>query len=223
MPFDSPIAILRCSAASQVWAQAEEKTVYASVVEKDDAPVRGCRRASSSCVKTMSRARCCARQPRPSRCRSRCWSTRARRSIDHISSISVTALRAFFKQMGGKHEICAHRLRRASDRARGLTRDTARLEKGIGFVFARQGSGTYILDAIVETADACDAARRRAPHRRLRRTWSGVQRAAPPDRSRRAPRIGRHASFAHAEQTGHRREQPRGAGAQMMAGRWARR
>jgi hypothetical protein len=45
-----------------------------------------------------------------------------------------------------------------------FTRDAARLEKSIGSVFSRSGSGTYILDGIVETSDGMRRRKAARPH-----------------------------------------------------------
>ena len=91
-----------------------------------------------------------------------------------------TALRTFFKQMGGKHEIALIGLGERPTVLSDYTRDAARLEKAVGSVFSRSGSGTYILDGIVETANGLQQAESRAPaHHRLRRQGSRVQRAVP--------------------------------------------
>jgi hypothetical protein len=44
------------------------------------------------------------------------------------------------------------------------TRDAARLDKSVGSVFARSGSGTYILDGIVEAAGALRKRKAARPH-----------------------------------------------------------
>ena len=155
--------------ANSVWAQATERTIYASVVDKNDAPVTGLSAASSSCAKTTPRARCCASRRRPNRCRLRCWSTPARRSKS-TSSICARRCARFFKQMGGKHEIALIGLGERPTVLSDYTRDVARLEKAIGSVFARSGSGTYILEGIVETANGMRRRKAARPaYRRLRR------------------------------------------------------
>ncbi len=75
-----------------------------------------------------------------------------------------TALRAFFKQMGGKHEIALIGLGERPTILSDYTRDAARLEKAIGSVFSRSGSGTYILDAIVEASNGLQRRKATRPH-----------------------------------------------------------
>ena len=89
-----------------------------------------------------------------------------------------TALRTFFKQIGGKHDNRAHRLGERPTVLFGLPRDAARLEKAIGSIFARPGKRYYILRRIVETSRT-PAAKSRAPHiSRLRSQMVPVQRAS---------------------------------------------
>ena len=44
------------------------------------------------------------------------------------------------------------------------TRDIARLEKGLGLIFARSGSGTYLMEAIVSAADGLRRRKAVRPH-----------------------------------------------------------
>jgi hypothetical protein len=75
-----------------------------------------------------------------------------------------TALRAFFKQMAGKHDIALIGLGERPTVLSDYTRDAARLEKSIGSVFSRTGSGTYIMDGIVETANGFRKRKAVRPH-----------------------------------------------------------
>ena len=74
------------------------------------------------------------------------------------------ALRAFFKQMGGKHDIALIGLGERPTVLSDYTRDAARLEKSIGSVFARTGSGTYIMEGIVETSNGFRRRKAVRPH-----------------------------------------------------------
>ena len=126
-----------------------------------------------------------------------------------------TALRAFFKQMGGKHEIALIGLGERPTVLSDYTRDAARLEKAIGSVFSRSGSGTYILDAHRRGRRTdCRSGRPTRPHIIVyAATGSRVQRAVPPVSDRRAARVGRDAAYVDAQQTGRGHGQPRRAGA----------
>ncbi len=74
------------------------------------------------------------------------------------------ALRAFFKQMGGKHDIALIGLGERPTVLSDYTKDAARLEKSVGSVFSRSGSGTYILDGIVETSNGMLRRKAARPH-----------------------------------------------------------
>jgi hypothetical protein len=62
------------------------------------------------------------------------------------------ALRGFFRQMGGSADIALYEFGDRPSRLVDFTRDPAQLEAGVGRLFARQGSGSYVLDAIVEAS-----------------------------------------------------------------------
>ncbi len=149
--------------AGPVWAQAEEKTVYASVVDKDDAAVKGLS-ASAFIVRENDVAREVLRASTATEPMQIALLVDTSQAIDdHLLDIRNGIL-AFFKQVGGKHEVSLIGFGERPTVLVDLTRDTARLEKGIGSVFARQGSGTYILDAIVESADALRRRKAARPH-----------------------------------------------------------
>jgi len=135
------------------WAQADEQTVYASVVDKSDAPVSGLS-ASEFIVRENDIAREVLRVSAAAGPLQIALLVDTSQAIeDHLLDIR-NALQAFFKQMGGRNEIALIGFGERPTTLVDLTQDVARLQKGIGAVFARQGSGTYLLDAIVETADA---------------------------------------------------------------------
>ena len=62
------------------------------------------------------------------------------------------ALRGFFREMAGSAEIALFEFGDRPTRVVDYTRDPALLEAGIGRLFARPGSGSYVLDAIVEAS-----------------------------------------------------------------------
>jgi hypothetical protein len=146
-----------------VWAQTEERTVYASVVDKNDAPVKDMT-AGAFIVRENDLARevlraSVAKEP----LQIALLVDTSQALDDHLLDVR-TALQAFFKQMGGKHEIALIGLGERPTVLVDLTREVPRLEKGIGSIYARQGSGTYILDAIVEASDALRRRKATRPH-----------------------------------------------------------
>jgi VWFA-related protein len=62
------------------------------------------------------------------------------------------ALRSFFREMQGNQEIALFEFGDRPTRLVDYTRDPDRLEAGSGRVFARTGSGSHVLDAIVDAS-----------------------------------------------------------------------
>jgi VWFA-related protein len=149
--------------ANIAFAQAAERTVYASVVDKNDAPVTGLS-AGEFIVREDDVAREVLRVlPASEPMHIAVLVDTSQAMEEHMLDIR-TALRAFFKQMGGKHDIALIGLGERPTVLSDYTRDAARLEKSIGSVFSRSGSGTYIMDAIVETADGFRKRKASRPH-----------------------------------------------------------
>lgn len=148
---------------NSAWAQATERTIYASVVDKNDAPVTGLS-AGDFIVREDDIAREVLRVlPATEPMHIAVLVDTSQAIEEHMLDVR-TALRAFFKQMGGKHEIALIGLGERPTVLSDYTRDAARLEKAIGSVFARSGSGTYILDAIVETSNGFRKRKAARPH-----------------------------------------------------------
>lgn len=147
---------------SPVSAQATEHTVYASVVDENDAPVTGLS-ASDFVVREDDVAREVLRvSPATEPMQIAVLVDTSQAMEEHLLDVR-TALGAFFKQMGGKHEIALIGLGERPTVLLDYTRDAGRLEKSVGTVFSRSGSGSYILDGIVE---ASNGMRRRDTTRR---------------------------------------------------------
>ena len=151
-------------APALVGAQTEERTVYASVVDKNDAPVPGLN-AGAFIVRENDLAREVLRASTATDPLQIALLIDTSQALDpHLLDVR-TALQAFFKQMAGKqHEISLVGIGERPTVLVDFTRDLARLQKGLGSIFARQGSGTYILDAIVETSDALRKRKATRPH-----------------------------------------------------------
>lgn len=149
--------------ASPVWAQSEERTVYASVVDKTGKPVSELT-AGAFIVRENDIARevlNAAPATRPLQIALLIDTSQA--IEDHLLDIR-NAVQAFVKQMGGRHEVALIGFGERPTVLVDLTKDMARLQKGVGGVFARQGSGTYLMDAIVESAEALRRREAVRPH-----------------------------------------------------------
>ena len=150
--------------AHPLWAQATERTIYASVVDKNDAPVTGLA-ANEFVVREDDTAREVLRASAAKEPMQIALLVDTSQAMEEHMLDVRTALRAFFKQMGGRqHEIALIGLGERPTVLSDYTRDGARLEKSIGSVFSRSGSGTYILDAIVETATGMRRRKATRPH-----------------------------------------------------------
>jgi len=62
------------------------------------------------------------------------------------------ALKGFFREMQGTRKIALFEFGERPSLIADYTTDVARLQAGVGRIFARPGSGAYTLDAIVEAA-----------------------------------------------------------------------
>ena len=149
--------------ASPVLAQATERTVYASVVDKNDAPVTGLA-ASEFIVREDDTAREVLRVSAATEPMHIAVLVDTSQAMEEHMLDVRNALRSFFKQMAGKHEIALIGLGERPTVLSDYTRDAARLEKAVGSVFSRSGSGTYILDAIVEAANGLQKRKATRPH-----------------------------------------------------------
>ena len=149
--------------SSTLWAQATERTVYASVVDKNDAPVTGLS-PSEFIVREDDTAREVLRvTPATEPMQIAVLVDTSQAIEEHMLDVR-TALRGFFKEMAGKHDIALIGLGERPTVLSDYTRDGARLDKAIGSVFARTGSGTYIMDAIVEASDGLQRRKAARPH-----------------------------------------------------------
>jgi VWFA-related protein len=149
--------------ANPAWAQATEQTIYASVVDKNDAPVTGLA-ASEFVVREDDTAREVLRVlPATEPMQIALLIDTSQAMEEHMLDVR-TALRSFFKQMAGKHDIALIGLGERPTVLLDYTRDAARLEKSVGSVFSRSGSGTYILDGIVEASNGLRRRKAARPH-----------------------------------------------------------
>ena len=144
-------------------AQAPERTVYASVVDKNDAPVPGMG-AGEFVVREDDTAREVLRVSTATEPLHIAVLVDTSQAMEEHMLDVRTALRGFFKQMGGTHNIALIGLGERPTVLSDYTTDAARLDKAIGSVFSRSGSGTYILDGIVEASQGLQRRKAARPH-----------------------------------------------------------
>lgn len=146
-------AIAAIGSTQSVAAQSEQRTVYAAAVDKSGVPVTDLA-AGDFIVREDALAREVLRVSTASEPLQIAILVDTSQAVDpHVLDVR-TALQAFFKQMAGKHEISLIGTGERPTVLVDYTRDVARLEKALGGVFARSGSGTYLMDAIVSAGDA---------------------------------------------------------------------
>ena len=139
---------------------------------------------TSPCAKTARRAKCCASSPPPSRSTSCSSSTTARprpRSIPYIRD----GLTKFVERMQGKAQIGIVTIGERPTSVVEYTTDAAALKKGIGRIFARPGSGAYLLEAVRDVSRGMQ--RREGPRpviHRAHQRRGGVQQPAVRARAR---------------------------------------
>lgn len=145
------LVALLAAAASGLAAQPQERSLYVSLVDKDGAPVLGAGPDAFLVREDGVRREL----------------LRVRTASDPIqiallvdtSQAATPAMQdirkgveAFVKEMAGPHEIAIITIGERPTIQSDYTSNPKLLEKGIGRLFGTQGSGAYLLDAIVETA-----------------------------------------------------------------------
>ncbi|HKY21905.1 MAG TPA: VWA domain-containing protein [Vicinamibacterales bacterium] len=146
------VAVATIVPTSSSWAQAGERTVYVSVLDKTDSPVAGLS-ASEFIFREDGVAREVLRASAATEPLQIALLVDTSQVIEEHLLDLRSALRGFFKEMGGKHEIALIGTGERPTVLVDYTRDVARLEKGLGTLFPRQGSGTYVMEAITSASD----------------------------------------------------------------------
>lgn len=148
--------VLSIAAMAIVWpavasAQGEERSIHASVLDRRGAPVTALTAADfivrENGVKREVLDVSHASEP----IRIAVLVDTSQAIQPHVNDLRQ-ALRVFFKQLQGEHEIGLFEFGDRPTRLVEYTADQSPLEAGVGRLFARPGSGAYLLDAIVEVA-----------------------------------------------------------------------
>lgn len=144
------LAALLAATSSNLWAQSEERSIYVSALDKAGKPVAGLSPADfvvreSGLAREVLRAEP-ATEP-----------AQIALLIDTSSTIEPyvgdlrRALQSFFKEIAGQHEVALIGYGERPTILVDYTRDVKRLEAGVGMIFPRPGSGTELLDALVDS------------------------------------------------------------------------
>lgn len=147
----------------RVHAQAEERTVFVSVVDKNEVPVTGLS-AGEFIVREDDVSREVLRASPATEPMQIALLLDTSAAIENFVLDLRIAVRNFIKTMAGKHEIALIGVGERPTVISDYTRDAARLEKGIGAIFARPDSGMYLLEAIVESSDGLRKRKAARPH-----------------------------------------------------------
>jgi VWFA-related protein len=145
------LAVAALAAPDAVRAQADERSIYASVLDRKGAPVTTLT-ASDFIVREDGVDSEVLRVSRADDSRQIALLVDTSQAIrPHLLELRQ-ALRAFVREMHGKHAIALYEFGERPTRLVDYTNDLARLEAGVGRLFPRTGSGAYLLDAIVEAS-----------------------------------------------------------------------
>lgn len=134
-----------------VLAQAQERVIHPSVIDKAGVPVTALA-ATDFVVREDGVQREILRVSPATDPQRIAVLVDTSQAIEPYVSDLRNALRAFFKDMRGKHEIALFGFGERPTLLADYTRDPSRLEAGVGRLFAQSGSAAYLLDAIIEVS-----------------------------------------------------------------------
>ena len=150
-PFVLSLVVTAVVCPAVASAQGEGRSIYASVLDRRGSPVTALT-AADFIVREDGVEREVLGVSRASEPIRIAVLVDTSRAIEpHVNDVRQ-ALRAFFKQLQGEHEISLFEFGDRPTRLVDYTADPSRLEAGVGRLFARPGSGAYVLDAIVEAS-----------------------------------------------------------------------
>ncbi|MGH9374210.1 MAG: VWA domain-containing protein [Vicinamibacterales bacterium] len=134
-----------------VEARAEERAVYASVLSSAGAPVTALTATDFIVSEDGVRREVLRASPADDPLRVAVLVDTSQAIRPHVNDLRE-ALRSFFREMQGRHEIALFEFGDRPHLLVDYTTDPGRLDAGIGRLFARSGSGSYVLDAIVDAS-----------------------------------------------------------------------
>jgi Ca-activated chloride channel homolog len=134
-----------------VLAQAQERAIFATVTHEAGAPVTALA-ATDFVVREDGVQREILRVSPATDALQIAVLVDTSQAIEPYVSDLRNALRTFFKDLQGKHEIALFGFGERPTLLADYTRDQTRLEAGVGRIFAQSDSAAYVLDAIVEVS-----------------------------------------------------------------------
>jgi VWFA-related protein len=134
-----------------VLAQAQEGVVYASVLDDDGLPVAGLTEDDFIVREDGQRREVLRIMPATDPMRIAVLVDTSTAAQPYISDFR-TALRGFFKEMHGRHDLALFSFGERPTRLTPFTRDLGVLQSGVDRVFSHTQSGAYVLDAIIEVS-----------------------------------------------------------------------
>lgn len=145
------VALALGAVAVPAGAQQEQRAVYASVLDRSDVPVTSLN-AQDFVVKEDGVAREVVRVSSAEKPMHIAVLVDTSQAIRPYVNDLRQALRSFFREMQSSNEIAVYEFGDRPTRLVDFTQDPALLEEAVGRLFARNGSGAYLLDAIVEVS-----------------------------------------------------------------------
>jgi Ca-activated chloride channel homolog len=134
-----------------VRAQAEERSVYARVLDRAGTPVTSLAAADFVVREDGVEREVLRVLPVTDPLRIAVLVDTSQAIRPHVNNIRA-AVRTFIAQMHGKHEMALYEFGDRPNLLVDYTNDPARLDAGVGRLFARPGSGAHVLDAIIEVS-----------------------------------------------------------------------
>jgi Ca-activated chloride channel homolog len=136
---------------SPAWAQAEERSVYASVLNEAGAPVATLTAPDFIVRENGIRREVLGVSPASDPLRIAVLVDTSQAVRPYIQDLRA-GLQSFLREMQGRHEIALFEFGERPTLLVNYTTDLTRLDDAVGRLFARSGSGAYVLDAIVEVS-----------------------------------------------------------------------
>lgn len=145
------LAVITGAQPMSAWEPTEDRSIYTSVLDENGAPVTALT-ASDFVVRENGVAReilDVKRATDPLQIAVLVDTSEAIRP--HLNDLRM-ALRTFFRGVNGSQEIALYEFGERPALLADYSRDPVRQEAAVGQVFARSGTGGYLLDAIIEAA-----------------------------------------------------------------------